>query len=145
MRDSWEKFSHKGLLFLAAFKGLVIFLARDVSNSIVLPQSLIKFLPLLPWMYTWSVWSVEPRYIVCWLSILRNIFFSFSSRCSSFLCVDSAATPQRFVMGAQQLVSEHTYCYPQQKCMQEKYACDLYIWVTMSSKYEQYERVTCMV
>ena len=34
---------------------------------------LIKFLPLLLWTYTWSVWSVEPRYIVCWLSIYLEI------------------------------------------------------------------------
>jgi len=38
-------FSHKGSLFWTAIKGLVIFLAKSVSVFIILPQSLIKFLP----------------------------------------------------------------------------------------------------
>jgi len=66
--------------------------ARIRVFLIVLFQTLIKFLPLLPWRYTPFVWLVEPHKIVCWLSLLRNI--------SYLLLVVRCTDPQ-------QLVSKH--------------------------------------
>jgi len=70
-----RSFIYQGSLFLTAIKDLVSFLVRGVSVSNYTPLKFNKVSPLLSWMYTWTVWSVKPRYIVCWLSILQNIFF----------------------------------------------------------------------
>ena len=89
---------------------------------------LIKFLPLLPWMYTRSVWSVEPRYIVCYFLSTLDIFFFSSSRCLSRSCglFVFVALPQSirswgWSLNSQQSTLLTTNKLPQQENLSNRY------------------------
>jgi len=79
-----RSFSHKGLLFYAAIKGLVIFLSRGVRVSYYTPLKFNKVSPPSP-MDAHTICLIDGTMLNCVLAFYTSEYLISFSRCSTIL------------------------------------------------------------